>query len=205
MLWLLNCLSLLCISSIQRHILGMARSVSERVTHTWMIPVHKGDDGAREQKPEYIADCSSNVSEKATVHRWFQCTSWWRKMMRSKTLSVAMSMGDALGGSARWSHARSLDSWCSPPFTIHLLEQSTNGICYDEDLLEQSADRNCIFTTWSMTSISWSLDFVLCPLLVDFWLPDLMAHPTSLIHYNAITCKHLYYQAYKWVWSIHIL
>ena len=90
--------------------------------------------------------------------------------------------------------------------TIHY--QFANGIHYNEDLLEQSTDRNCICTTWSMTSISWSLDFVLCPLLVDFWLPNLMAHPASLIHYNTIASqrlfKHLYYWAYKWVWSIHI-
>ena len=32
---------------------------------------------------------------------------------------------------------------------VHLLEQSTNGICYDQHLLEQSADRNSLFTTWS--------------------------------------------------------
>ena len=32
---------------------------------------------------------------------------------------------------------------------VHLLEQSMNGICYDQHLLEQSADRNSLFTTWS--------------------------------------------------------
>ena len=56
--------------------------------------------------------------------------------------SVAMSAGDALGGSARWSQdLLTLD--------IHSLEQSANGIRYDQYLLEQSADRNSLFTTWS--------------------------------------------------------
>ena len=56
--------------------------------------------------------------------------------------SVAMSAGDALGGSACWSQdLLTLD--------VHSLEQSMNGICYDQYLLEQSADRNSLFTTWS--------------------------------------------------------
>ena len=56
--------------------------------------------------------------------------------------SVAMSAGDALGGSAHWSQdLLTLD--------VHSLEQSANGIRYDQYLLEQSADRNSLFTTWS--------------------------------------------------------
>ena len=53
--------------------------------------------------------------------------------------NVAVPAGDMLGGSACWTWAQSTqDSWCSP--TIHSLEQSTNGIHYNQDLLELSAD-----------------------------------------------------------------
>jgi hypothetical protein len=63
-----------------------------------------------------------------------------------------MPAGDALGGSARWTRAR------SPPFTIHSLEQSANGTRYDQNLLEQSADRNRLFTTWFSLWIPRSVD-----------------------------------------------
>ena len=139
----------------------------ERTTWTWMIPVHKGDDdGWREWKPEYIMwycrlfqQClwKSNfyIDDSSVQGRWWE-----------QRLSVAMPLVAVPTGS--------LESWHSPPFTIHSLEQSANGIYYNQHLLEQSTDRNhllsLLFTTWFTTCSASSQQNCRINHAPPFWL-----------------------------------
>ena len=114
-----------------------------------MIPAHKGDDRGREWRPGYVG-WYHRLSQQ---YLWKSDSTWMipvciQGRWREQKLNVVMPVGDALSGSAHWTQARS--PFLLPPLTLHSLEQSTNGIRYDQDLLEQSADRDRLFTQSSI-------------------------------------------------------
>ena len=131
--------------------------ISEITTCPRMIPVHKGDDGGRKWRPGYVGWYHglsqqylwrSDSTQMIPVHiqgRW-----------REQKLNMVIPVGDSLSGSACWTQACSL--FLLPPLTLHSLEQSMNKICYDQYLLEQSTDRDCLFTTWSSLWVPGFLD-----------------------------------------------
>ena len=75
---------------------------------------------------------------------------------REQKPNMVIPVGNALSGSAHWTRAHS--PFLLPPLTLHLLEQSTNEICYDLYPLEQSTDRDRLFTTQSSLWVPGFLD-----------------------------------------------
>ena len=145
-----------------------------------MIPAHKGDDGGREWRPGYVKwyhrlsqQClwRSNSTQMIPVHiqgRW-----------REQKPNIVIPAGNALSGSAHWTWACS--PFLLPPLTFHLLEQSVNKICYNQHLLEQSTDRDCLFTTQSSL---WVPGFLDASMSVSAWVfHSPLDSPHHLIHH----------------------
>ena len=144
---------------------GAIPTITEITTCPRMIPAHKGDDGGREWRPGYVG----------WYHRLSQQYLWRsdstrmipvhvQGRQREQKPNMVIPVGDSLSGSAKAvpaGHEHVLfSSFLLPPssFELHSLEQSVNKICYDQYLLEQSADRDCLFTTRSSLWVPGFLD-----------------------------------------------